>query len=155
MPTELFILATAANQLFQASHRMTSDALVSLLSALAQVSAQKVPVGPSSTTSSTTVSTTVVGTSTSGSPRFAALNRMVETMLANRLRMQASVNNWYVVHFHAVNIHSLGTCKPECCLQLAFGNTTIVFPEPAPQQHDYLLRSPYACLKKSFLCVLQ
>ena len=88
MPSELFILATAANQLFQASHRMTTDALVSLLSALAQVSAQKLPVGPASSSSST--SATAAGTSTSSTIRLAALNRMVETILANRLRMQAS-----------------------------------------------------------------
>ncbi len=71
LPSELYILATAANQLFETTSHMSTDAVVSLLSALAEVSARSLP-----------------SSSTVDKPRLAALNRMVETLLYNLYRIQ-------------------------------------------------------------------
>lgn len=90
LPSELFILATAANQLFQSSYRMSSDALSSLLSALTHVSMGQLPQLQAAQQGAAAGGGSGASSGTTGTTRMAALSRMVEVMLANPDRLQVS-----------------------------------------------------------------
>lgn len=70
-PSDLTILGTAANQLFECTSQMSTEAVVDLLSALSDVSLRELPAQASV-----------------GQFRLNALNRMVETLLYNLERLQ-------------------------------------------------------------------
>jgi hypothetical protein len=93
LPSELFILATAANQLFQSSYRMSNGALLSLLSALTEVSVGQLPqpqVATGATGAAAGGGAGAASSGTGGTARMAALSRVVEVMLANPDRLQVS-----------------------------------------------------------------
>ncbi|KAK9810126.1 hypothetical protein WJX72_005196 [[Myrmecia] bisecta] len=85
LPSDLAILSTAANQLFQSTSLMSTEAVVSMLSSLRDVSAKSIPLA----------------TQAAGPPRLYALGRMVETLLYNMHRIH---DLWGIFLSHLVEV---------------------------------------------------
>ncbi len=95
---DLAILATAANQLFDATRDMSTDAVVSLLSALSEVSAKSLPAAASVAT-----------------PRLAALSRMADTLLCNLHRIHEL---WGIFLAHVLEVMRSSNVQARTCVLL-------------------------------------